>query len=65
MIVINMNWVIDHLFLLWLNLNRGHTYSPNDDNNDNIDDVETEAINAFFVTNHRDDQIDITTKKLL
>ena len=56
--------VIDRLFLVWLNLNRGHTYSQNDDYN-NIDDVDTEAINAFFVTNYRDDQIDITTKKLL
>ena len=65
MIVININRVIDRLFLVWLNLNRGHTYSPNDDYNDNIDDVDTEAINAFFVTNYRDDQIDITTKKLL
>ena len=64
MIVININWVIDRLFLVWLNLNRGHTYSLNDNHN-NIDDVDTEAINAFFVTNYRDDQIDITTKKLL
>ena len=64
MIVININWVIDRLFLVWLNLNRGHIYSPNDDYN-NIDDVDTKAINAFFVTNYRDDQIDITTKKLL
>ena len=64
MIVININWVIDRLFLVWLNLNRGHIYSPNDDYN-NIDDVDTKAINAFFDTNYRDDQIDITTKKLL
>ena len=36
-----------------------------DNNNDDIDEIDMDAINAFFVTNYRDDQIDITTKKLL
>ena len=40
------------------NLSSNHIY-------DDIDEIDMDAINAFFVTNYRDDQIDITTKKLL
>ena len=33
-----------------------------DVDNDSIDEIDMKAVNAFFVTNYRDDQIDITTK---
>ena len=33
-----------------------------DVDNDSIDEIDMKAVSAFFVTNYRDDQIDITTK---
>ena len=54
-----------HVLSYWSNIScgakliRGQTYL------DEIDEIDIDAINAFFVTNYRDDQIDITTKKLL
>ena len=58
-----------HVLSYWSNIScgakliRGQTYL--DYNDDDIDEIDMDAINAFFVTNYRDDQIDITTKKLL
>ena len=57
-----------HVLSYWSNIScgpkliRGQTYR--DDNDDDIDEIDMDAINAFFVTNYRDDQIDITTKKV-